>query len=466
MNYLDLNNDKPRPVVLMSIALGLSFIIISLYYWIGPTAAFLLLALPFFLYFSLRFSVLLVILFILFTYFRLHEAFPALMPFKIPKILALASLSGILWHFFVSKKLTPFWHPALTVFTLFFAWVTLSVVMATNRELAYAYWSSPLMKVLVMVIVITWWINTPKAFTMTRVGIMLSGAVIALVAVYNKLNGIGLVEGGRVTISRHLQSQIGDPNDLSLVLLFPVSFLCAELFNKNNSGFTKFCVLIVLAIVTYGIIATQSRGGLLGLVAIFAFFLRSKVKNPLALLSVLAAGFTLLMVAAEIGERQSGGSAEEGLGESAMGRIYAWHAAIKMALDHPFTGVGLDNFFVNYFFYSSYWDGRNHAVHSTWFQVLGETGFVGLFLFLMLIALIYKSLNHSCRLINRLDETILSVNVQALKAGLFGFIISGTFLTQAFTWPLYIILALSIALEQMLQVKNKHNTEVLDDSKS
>jgi hypothetical protein len=152
--------------------------------------------------------------------------------------------------------------------------------MATNRELAYAYWSSPLMKVLVMVIVITWWINTPKAFTMTRVGIMLSGAVIALVAVYNKLNGIGLVEGGRVTISRHLQSQIGDPNDLSLVLLFPVSFLCAELFNKNNSGFTKFCVLIVLAIVTYGIIATQSRGGLLGLVAIFAFFLRSTQKSP------------------------------------------------------------------------------------------------------------------------------------------------------------------------------------------
>jgi hypothetical protein len=84
----------------------------------------------------------------------------------------------------------------------------------------------------------------------------------------------------------------------------------------------------------------------------------------------------------------------------------------------------------------------------------------------MLIALIYKSLNNSCRLINRLDETILSVNVQALKAGLFGFIISGTFLTQAFTWPLYIILALSIALEQMLQVKNKHNKEVLDDSKS
>ncbi|MGB0360640.1 MAG: hypothetical protein ACPGEF_04425, partial [Endozoicomonas sp.] len=54
------------------------------------------------------------------------------------------------------------------------------------------------------------------------------------VAVSNKLNGIGLVEGSRVTISRHLQSQIGDPNDLSLVLLFPVSFLCAELFNKES----------------------------------------------------------------------------------------------------------------------------------------------------------------------------------------------------------------------------------------
>ena len=59
------------------------------------------------------------------------------------------------------------------------------------------------------------------------------------------------------------------------------------------------------------------------------------------------------------------------------------------------------------------------------------------------------------------------VNVNTLKAALCGFVVSGTFLTQAFTWPIYIILSLSIALEQMLQVKYEHyKKEVSHDSKS
>ncbi|OYW60074.1 MAG: hypothetical protein B7Y84_07350 [Azorhizobium sp. 32-67-21] len=38
----------------------------------------------------------------------------------------------------------------------------------------------------------------------------------------------------------------------------------------------------------------------------------------------------------------------------------------------------------------------------------------------------------------------------ALAAGLAGFCVSGTFLTQGFTWPFYIIFALTIALSRTL----------------
>ena len=51
------------------------------------------------------------------------------------------------------------------------------------------------------------------------------------------------------------------------------------------------------------------------------------------------------------------------------GGFYAWEAAVGMAIDRPLTGVGLDNFYYNYYFYSPHWDGLNHAVHSTWFGV-------------------------------------------------------------------------------------------------
>ncbi|AIY66652.1 oligosaccharide repeat unit polymerase [Pseudoalteromonas piratica] len=458
------HNASTSPFKLAIMGLLVSITVIALFQIAGPAAPFALLLLPFALFFTIRYSVIFVILFILFSYFRIHEAFPVLMPLKIPKLLALASLFGIVWHLVLSKKLSPFWHPAHTVFISFFLWLTICVLMATNRGMAIEYWSSTLSKVLIMVFVISWWVNSPRAFGIARFGIMFSGALIAFVAVSNKLNGIGLVEGTRVTISRHLQSQIGDPNDLSLVLLFPVSFLCAELFNKESTKLYRIGAFLVLCLVVYGIIATQSRGGLLGVMAIVAYFLARTIKNPVVLLSILAVGLGVLLVAAGISDRQSGGAAESGIDESAMGRIYAWQAAINMALSNPLTGVGVNNFYVNYFFYSPHWDGKNHAVHSTWFQVLGETGFVGISLFATLIATIYRTLKRSGSLVKYCTEPNLLVNVQALKAGLIGFVVSGTFLTQAFTWPIYIVLSLSIALEQMLQMISKSNAEVTHDS--
>ena len=166
-------------------------------------------------------------------------------------------------------------------------------------------------------------------------------------------------------------------------------------------------------------------------------------------------GMLAMMVFAGIADRQSGGATESGVDESAMGRIYAWQAAINMAIANPFTGVGVNNFFVNYYFYSPHWDGKNHAVHSTWFQVLGETGFVGLCVFLLVIAAIYRSLSRVL-CINKLKfNPDVAVNANALKAGLIGFMVAGTFLTQAFTWPLYIILSLTIALEKLTIENNK-----------
>lgn len=416
---------------------------------VGFAAAFALVILPYAAVTAVKVSTVFVILFILFSYFRLHEAFPVLMPLKIPKLLALASLVGIFWHYFISQKLKPFWHKGHLVFLLLFVWITICVFSASNKGLAMTYWTGTLTKVLIMVFVISWWINTEKLFNWTRFGIIVSGITVALVAAYNKLNGIGLVEGTRVTISRHLQSQIGDPNDLSLVLLFPVSFLTAELFDSQNGKFIRFCSLVCLIIVLYGIIATQSRGGLLGMMAVVGYFVAQRIKNPVVLLSIGAFAMSVLLVLAGISDRQSGGAAEEGVDESAMGRIYAWQAAINMALANPLTGVGINNFVANYFFYSPHWDGMNHAVHSTWFQVLGETGFAGFIIFILLITTIYKSLSRSFNMCMTYKITWLLINANALRAGLIGFIVSGTFLTQAFTWPIYIILSLTIALERL-----------------
>lgn len=428
---------------------------LMLYMRFGPIAAFALLLLPFAGFLAVKISTVFIILFILFSYFRLHEVFVVLMPLKIPKMLALASLLAIAWHLFISKSLKPHWSSTHLVFVIWFVWLTVCVFSASNKGMAIEYWTGVLVKVFIMVFAISWWLTRFSHFSLVRLGIMISGISVALVALSNKMNGIGLVEGTRVTISREYRSQLGDPNDLSLVLMFPVSFLAAELFDKGANKYRRLFAAVGLLLAISGVIATQSRGGLLGIAAILSFFLYQKVKNPLVVGLCAAVAMLAMMVFAGIGDRQSGGAAEDGVDASAMGRIYAWQAAINMALSNPLTGVGVDNFYVNYYFYSPHWDGKNHAVHSTWFQVLGETGFVGIGIFVLLIASIYRSLSrvYCINALNPNDQ--VAVNANALKAGLIGFMVAGTFLTQAFTWPLYIILALTIALEKITVESNK-----------
>jgi len=237
--------------------------------------------------------------------------------------------------------------------------------------------------------------------------------------------------------------------------MFPVSFLAAEVFDSSAHKIRRFIALICLIVAISGVIATQSRGGLLGIAAVLSFFIYQKIKNPIIVGCIGAVGMLAMIVFAGISDRQSGGAHEDGVDESAMGRIYAWHAAINMALSNPLTGVGVNNFVANYFFYSPHWDGKNHAVHSTWFQVLGETGIVGMFIFIALITCIYRSLNRVFLINKQLNDEKIAVNAKALKGGLIGFMVSGTFLTQAFTWPIYIILALTIALEKLVIDKQK-----------
>src|SRR5690606_24820523 len=72
---------------------------------------------------------------------------------------------------------------------------------------------------------------------------------------------------------------------------------------------------------------------------------------------------------------------------SAMGRITAWKAGTRMALDNPVTGVGAGHFAVS--FGTRYRPPEAEGMpwltaHSSYFLVLGELGLPGIIAFLIL----------------------------------------------------------------------------------
>ncbi|WP_163132850.1 O-antigen ligase [Agarivorans sp. Alg241-V36] len=391
--------------------------------------------------------------FVCFSFFRLHEAFPALYVLRIPQLLALASLACLAWHLFISRKMQIYWGKELSCLMLFVALCAVGVVFASSRPVAMAYFNGVFSKIALMTVAIAWLMRRPEDFVKAAIAFCVCGLMIAIVALQNAAAGIEMVEGTRVTIGRSMGSVLGDPNDLALTLQFPLGFALAYSL-KRGVSLVRLLALVSAVTIIMAILATQSRGGLLGIATISAVLAWRRVENKALLISAGALALPILFVLAGVSERSSGGAAESGIDESSMGRIYAWQAAFKMALYNPITGVGIDNFYANYYFFSSHWDGKNHAVHSTWFGVLAETGFVG---FMVFCTLLFKV----CRLAHQNLQALaceaktkhagLYSCAEGVFAGMLGTIVSGTFLTQGFTWPIYIFTALVVAIAQLLR---------------
>ena len=196
--------------------------------------------------------------------FRLHEAFPILFPLKIPKMLSIAAILVLFWNIFITESIKPYWRPELGLLLVFFGLVTIGVPLASNFPIAKGYYTSTYSKIVLMVFVIAWLLRQERDFQLAARMIVVAGMAIAYVAISNKLNGIGLVEGTRVTIGREMRSSLGDPNDLSAVLQFPLSFAIGMLLTPRSGLFNRSVGIAGIVMLIWAILATQSRGALLG----------------------------------------------------------------------------------------------------------------------------------------------------------------------------------------------------------
>lgn len=88
-------------------------------------------------------------------------------------------------------------------------------------------------------------------------------------------------------------------------------------------------------IVSWAVLLTQSRGGLLGVMAILAVLGLRLIKSKTVLIAVCVVGTLGLFAAAGISGRQSGGAGDIAEGsmvdESAQGRLWVWAAGLVRA---------------------------------------------------------------------------------------------------------------------------------------
>ena len=168
---------------------------------------------------ALRLPFVVVLAFVIFSFFRIHEVIPQLNPLRLPQLLAAGALGVLAWHVFLSGQIKPYWSRELSLLCAFVALVTLGIPLASNMGEALAMYNGVYIKIFIMTLATCWLLRKPADFNLAARLFVLSGILVGAVAVSNKAQGIGLVEETRVTIGRELGSVLGDPNDLALVLL-------------------------------------------------------------------------------------------------------------------------------------------------------------------------------------------------------------------------------------------------------
>jgi probable O-glycosylation ligase (exosortase A-associated) len=140
---------------------------------------------------------------------------------------------------------------------------------------------------------------------------------------------------------------------------------------------------------------------------------------------------------------------------SAMQRLQAWSVAWNLATQRPLTGGG---FWIEYLpndVWLAYADRAYdefgnvaRSAHSIYFQVLGDHGFIGLAMFLLLLIFTLRSLRKLRRFAKRAgpEHEWIGTYANGLQIGLFGYAVSGAFLSLGYFDLFYAYVAITAIL--------------------
>jgi probable O-glycosylation ligase (exosortase A-associated) len=222
-----------------------------------------------------------------------------------------------------------------------------------------------------------------------------------------------------------------------------------QMQTKNKAARWGLALLMMLSAVAA--LGTQSRGALIAIVAMaLMLWWRSGKKLGFGLLLVLV-GISIVAFMPSTWELRMMSITEYEQDGSAMGRINAWWMAWNLAKAN-FAGGGFDIYDPSVFQRYAPNPTDVHAAHSIYFQVLGEHGFVGLVLFVLIWMFVWRSADVMRK--NGRDDpaTKWTADLGAMsQVALIGYLVGGMFLSLAYFDLPYNILVLVVASRRWLR---------------
>lgn len=272
--------------------------------------------------------------------------------------------------------------------------------------------------------------------------------------------GIKVFVSGGTHVVYGMSTTFDDNNLSAFATLLCIPFTLYLISLYKNQLIIKWGLIGAVGVSVIFVLGSDSRGGLLGLLVLAGYyFVKSDRKVPIAIAFVFVGAIGLSLMDASWFERMDtiNNASEDG---SFMGRVIAWKLSILMALNSPFFGGGFDAIAykptwtlllsdwntVN--FISSPYPTTGHVAHSIYFQVLGDLGFLGFFIYSYILLGSYRRFSIANVRKNEEDNWRQDVSL-FIRLSLICVFVSGAALSAAYNEIVFMIAGLAAGLQSV-----------------
>jgi putative inorganic carbon (HCO3(-)) transporter len=350
----------------------------------------------------------------------------------------------------LSRKRLPFpWTPVSALLVLFMVWMTITSVFAMGPYSdVFETWLH-VFKIHIMLLLTLMLVRGQEHMR------QLIWVIVLSIGFFGVKGGIWTVAtGGGERVYGPPGGVIENNNELALALVMIIP-LMYYLMSTAKMKLVRYGLIVAMIFCSFSVLGSHSRGAFLAIVAAAAM-LSLKSRHPV-LLGVLGGAGLLAMFAFMPTHWWSRMHTMEGSPEtldwSAVSRLHTWQTLWNMALDHPIVGAGFETTLPEIFRqYAPVQGMLAYSPHSIYFQVLGEHGFTGLFIYLALIVVTWRSASRLARVCLQTPGFEWGSGLmRMIQVSLIGFLVGGAFLNLLhFDMPYY-LMGLVVMLDATLK---------------
>jgi probable O-glycosylation ligase (exosortase A-associated) len=331
------------------------------------------------------------------------------------------------------------WNPTTGLITAFMICITLTSIMAMSpMDEVFHKWGIVMKSFFVMLI------TASLLTTKERIHALIWVMVLSLAYFGIKGGGFTLLHGGSSRVLGPPETMISDNNNLATALLVATP-LMNYLRLQSKHRIIRIGLSGVIVLTLFAVVGSYSRGALLGLLATATFlWTKSKHKFVAAIVLPVLVGSVIMFMPPEWMDRMHTIDDYQGDG-SAEGRLAIWNVAWHMAMYRPLTGAGFMGPYTQSVVDQFVRGTTSRAVHSIWFEVLGEHGFITFGVWVGITISGVLAARRVIKTASGVPELEWCVDLAKMShVSVVAYLVAGTFLSLCY-WDYYFTILVAVA---------------------